>query len=61
MDQTQTQQTPVQNNQTQPAQQQPQIRIEPLLDEVLRRDASDLHLQVGLPPMIRIDGALTKV
>lgn len=61
MDQTQTQQTPVQNNQAQPAQQQPQIRIEPLLDEVLRRDASDLHLQVGLPPMIRIDGALTKV
>lgn len=61
MDQTQTQQTPAQNNQTQPAQQQPQIRIEPLLDEVLRRDASDLHLQVGLPPMIRIDGALTKV
>lgn len=61
MDQTQSQQTPVQNNQTQPAQQQPQIRIEPLLDEVLRRDASDLHLQVGLPPMIRIDGALTKV
>ena len=61
MDQTQTQQTPVQNNQTQPAQQQSQIRIEPLLDEVLRRDASDLHLQVGLPPMIRIDGALTKV
>jgi twitching motility protein PilT len=61
MDQTQTQQTPVQNNQTQPAQKQPQIRIEPLLDEVLSRDASDLHLQVGLPPMIRIDGALTKV
>lgn len=61
MDQTQAQQTPVQNNQVQPAQQQPQIRIEPLLDEVLRRDASDLHLQVGLPPMIRIDGALTKV
>ncbi len=61
MDQTQTQQTPAQNNQAQPAQQQPQIRIEPLLDEVLRRDASDLHLQVGLPPMIRIDGALTKV
>ncbi len=37
------------------------IRIEPLLDEVLRRDASDLHLQVGLPPMLRIDGSLTTV
>jgi twitching motility protein PilT len=60
MDQTQTQQTPAQTNQAQPA---PQggIRIEPLLDEVLRRDASDLHLQVGLPPMLRIDGALTQV
>jgi twitching motility protein PilT len=60
MDQTQTQQTPAQTNQAQPS---PQggIRIEPLLDEVLRRDASDLHLQVGLPPMLRIDGALTRV
>ena len=37
------------------------IRIEPLLDEVLKRDASDLHLQVGLPPMLRIDGSLTPV
>ncbi|MSR89614.1 type IV pilus twitching motility protein PilT [Patescibacteria group bacterium] len=37
------------------------IRIEPMLDEVLRRDASDLHLQVGLPAMLRIDGALIKV
>lgn len=33
-------------------------RIEPYLEEVIRRDASDLHLQVGLPPMLRIDGAL---
>ncbi len=39
----------------------PAIRIEPLLDEVLKGDASDLHLQVGLPPMLRIDGALRKV
>lgn len=38
-----------------------QIRIEPMLDEVLKRDASDLHLQVGLPAMLRIDGALRKV
>src|SRR5437868_3177008 len=34
-------------------------KIEILLDEVVKRKASDLHLQVGLPPMIRIDGALT--
>lgn len=32
--------------------------VEPYLEEVIRRDASDLHLQVGLPPMLRVDGAL---
>ena len=42
------------NNQTQP-------RIEILLEEVLRQKASDLHLQVGLPPMLRVDGALKPV
>lgn len=36
----------------------PALRIEVLLEEVVKRKASDLHLQVGLPPMIRIDGAL---
>ena len=35
-----------------------QIRIETLLEEVIKRKASDLHLQVGLPPMVRVDGAL---
>lgn len=34
-------------------------KIEILLDEVVKRKASDLHLQVSLPPMVRIDGALT--
>lgn len=34
-------------------------KIEVLLEEVVRRKASDLHLQVGLPPILRIDGALT--
>lgn len=29
-----------------------------LLEQVLKRKASDLHLQVGLPPMLRINGAL---
>ncbi len=29
------------------------MRIEPLLEEVVSRDASDLHVQVGLPPIIR--------
>ncbi len=36
-------------------------RIEILLEEVIKRKASDLHLQVGLPPMIRVDGALVSV
>ncbi|MCA9309038.1 type IV pilus twitching motility protein PilT [Candidatus Saccharibacteria bacterium] len=35
------------------------LRIEILLEEVIKRKASDLHLQVGLPPMIRVDGALS--
>ncbi len=39
----------------------PQIRIELLLEEVIKKKASDLHLQVGLPPMLRVDGALTPV
>lgn len=34
------------------------IRIEILLQEVINQKASDLHLQVGLPPIIRVDGAL---
>lgn len=38
-----------------------QLRIEPFLEEVIRRDASDLHLQVGLPPMLRVDGALMPI
>lgn len=36
-------------------------RIEILLEEVIKKKASDLHLQVGLPPMLRIDGALKPV
>jgi twitching motility protein PilT len=34
------------------------LRIELLLEEVIKKKASDLHLQVGLPPMLRVDGAL---
>src|SRR5438128_7145228 len=34
------------------------LRIELLLEEVIKKKASDLHLQVGLPPMLRIDGTL---
>ncbi len=38
-----------------------EVRIETLLEEVVRRNASDLHLQFGLPPIMRIDGALTPI
>ncbi len=38
-----------------------EMRIELLLEEVIKRKASDLHLQVDLPPMLRVDGALTPV
>lgn len=38
-----------------------QPRIEVLLEEVIKKKASDLHVQVGLPPMLRIDGALMPV
>jgi len=37
---------------------QKQPRIEDLLEQVIKKKASDLHLQVGLPPILRIDGAL---
>lgn len=40
---------------------QGQPRIEILLEEVIKRKASDLHLQVGLPPMLRVDGSLLPV
>lgn len=40
---------------------QSQPRIEILLDEVIKKKASDLHIQVGLPPMLRIDGTLIPV
>ena len=36
-------------------------RIEVLLEEVVKKKASDLHLQVGLAPMLRVDGALLPV
>ena len=36
-------------------------KIEILLEEVIKKKASDLHLQVGLPPMLRVDGALVPV
>lgn len=40
---------------------QGQPRIEVLLEEVVKKKASDLHLQVGLPPMLRVDGKLVPI
>ena len=37
------------------------LRIELLLEEVVKKRASDLHIQVGLPPMLRIDGSLVPI
>ncbi|HWZ65536.1 MAG TPA: type IV pilus twitching motility protein PilT [Patescibacteria group bacterium] len=35
-----------------------ELRIEILLEEVIKKHASDLHLQVNSPPMLRVDGRL---
>lgn len=37
------------------------LKIETLLEECIRRNASDLHIQYGLPPILRVDGTLTPV
>ena len=37
------------------------LRIELLLEEVVKKKASDLHLQVGLAPILRVDGALAPI
>lgn len=37
------------------------LKIEALLEQVVKQDASDLHLTVGVPPMIRVDGALRPI
>lgn len=36
-------------------------KIETLLEECIRRHASDLHIQFGLPPILRVDGALIPI
>jgi twitching motility protein PilT len=35
-----------------------ELKIESLLEEVVKQNSSDLHLTVGVPPTLRIDGAL---
>ena len=41
--------------------QQLQPKIGVLLEECIRRRASDLHVQYGLPPILRIDGELVPI
>ena len=36
-------------------------KIATLLEECVRRKASDLHIQYGIPPILRIDGALVAI
>ncbi len=38
-----------------------ETRIELLLEEVVKKKASDLHLQVGLAPTLRVDGKLVAI
>ena len=37
------------------------LRIETLLEECIKRNASDIHIQVGLPPILRVDGELIAI
>jgi twitching motility protein PilT len=37
------------------------LRIETLLEECIKANASDLHLQVGMQPILRVDGSLQPV
>lgn len=37
------------------------VRIEILLQEVINQHASDLHIQAGLPPILRVDGILSPI
>ena len=37
------------------------LKIETLLEECVKANASDLHLQVELPPILRVDGALRPI
>ena len=41
--------------------QQNNLKIELLLEECYKRNASDLHIQYGLPPILRVDGVLTPI
>ena len=37
------------------------VKIDTLLEACIKHGASDLHIQVGLPPILRIDGSLVPI
>lgn len=37
------------------------VTLEPIIREAIRTGASDIHITVGLPPVLRINGSLEKV
>ncbi|MBA3725074.1 MAG: type IV pili twitching motility protein PilT, partial [Armatimonadetes bacterium] len=37
-----------------------QLSIDDLLRELVGRDASDLHIKAGLPPVMRVHGTLIR-
>ena len=50
-----------QSNTTATASTTTSLKIESLLEECIKRNASDLHLQYGLPPILRVDGSLIPI
>jgi twitching motility protein PilT len=37
------------------------VSLRELLEVMVKRNASDLHITVGTPPMLRVDGKLVKI
>lgn len=43
------------------AEQRVKLDINEMLDEVIKRGASDLHITVGVPPVLRVNGVLVRM
>ena len=41
-----------------PAQQEKRLNLRALLEEMIQRDASDLHITAGESPKLRVDGII---
>lgn len=61
MESGQSNQTPVNVTKPQVSPVAAGVRIESLLEQCIKRNASDLHIQVGLPPILRVDGSLMAI